>query len=156
MPVLTARKEEPIPVGEYGLRVVGVQEVDGKFGRQFEWRFELVGKKQVEQYGEKQFRLWSSTSDSLKGNFMKWTAAIYNRAVHDGEPVDSDKFAGRNVMGVIITEEKDGETYNKIQNLKPYVKGQPMPLPDAQTPGDGSFESGVAEHDSEYGPFAEE
>ena len=143
MAVVTAREEVCIPIGEYGLEVLGVEPVEGNFGPQFKWSFQLTAPaRAVKEFGDKQFVAWTSTSDSLKGKFMKWATACYNRPIAAGEQVDTDRLQGRRVVAAIVKEEKDDGIYNKIDSLSPYKKAEPMAFETDAVPDDDDFPVG--------------
>lgn len=144
MAIITARKETVLPVGDYGLEVLGVTHEQGQFGWQFKFEFVVTAPKKFAEL-EKRLVAWTNDSNTIKSKFIKWVSAIYNREIIDGEQIDTDKLIARRVIGVIITEDKDDGTYNKIYALKPYGKQSPMPFEGAGDDDSDDFEVGAPE-----------
>lgn len=146
---------EVLPTGEYLAQIVDIEDVDGNYGPQFQFQFEIVKPKPFEG---KTMRGWCSQSPSLKSKLMSWTAAAFNRPIETGEAVDTMDLIGRKVVLVIITEPKSdgsGEEINKISNVKPYKSQEPMPKAGRKVDSD-EFEVGNPATKPSEDPFENE
>ena len=128
---------EVLPVGEYPAIVADVEEVEGKFGPQLKFTFNLIG----EHVGTLMTG-WCSRSFNTKSKLYSWTQAIFGGADIPQEwAFDSDKILKRKVVLVLIKRKGENDSeFNKIDQLLPYkgkealAKKPPAPVKKAAPP----------------------
>lgn len=133
-----------LPTGDYRARIVEVQEIEGKYGAQLQWQFEIA---QGEHQGES-VRGWTSTKFGINPNTnapakaRQWTEAAFQRRLQANEVVDTDELAGRElVLTVAEVEKANGDPTNQILAVKPTRR---IPPPRQQDEYDDSdFNEGV-------------
>jgi hypothetical protein len=119
---------DPIPTGKYPAKVMEIEQVEGQFGPQLKFKFEIPN---VE--GEKRELIsWASMKFSPQSKLYAWTQA----AVFSGGSVpreytfNSDDMVGRKVNLVVIEKEgKNGNAFSQIENVLPFSKPAPTPPP---------------------------
>lgn len=115
---------ELIPVGEYPAEIIQVDLETGQYGQQLKFSFSLDGKNQT-LWG------WASASFTTKSKLYAWTRAAFGgRPVPPNYNLDTDHLIGRKVLlTVIIARKDDGQEYNKISDVRPYLNGNAQQQP---------------------------
>lgn len=117
---------EPAPTGEYGAKVVAIDEEEGNYGPQFRWTFEIV---KPAPYAGKQLTGWTSTSPSMKGKLVRWAGACLGRPITPGECLDTDTLIGAMVTLVVTVKVgNDGGEFNRVEDLRTYKRTPQMPV----------------------------
>ncbi len=118
----------PVPPGTYVAKILSIEEETGQFGAQLKFKFELQ-LKEGEQ--PKVLNGWCSKKFGPKCKLFEWTIATLG-PIDRTYTFNSDDLIGKKVL-VVVTQER-GETgiYNKITQVLPYRK--PQPVPQSPTP----------------------
>ena len=109
---------EAIPTGKYPAKIKEIEEADGQFGPQLKFTFEL----QPDENGEHRTLLgWASKKFSNKSKLYAWTrAAMGGNTIDRSYTFKSGDLLGKYVHIVVVEEESDNGTINKIDKLLPY------------------------------------
>ena len=103
-----------IPTGDYRARVDWVEEVEGQFGPQLRFEFELVD----EPWEGKALMGWASAKINRRTKLYKWTRAILGRTIRESEPFNSDKLVGKECrLSILVELRDDGSEFNKIASV---------------------------------------
>lgn len=125
---------EPLPTGEYPVKVDSVSEQEGKFGVQLVWKLRVLDP----EHEGKELTAWTNTSTSTNSKLARWAQALGFEPEVGGE-MDTDDLKGRKAIAVVVVKRaEDGNLFNRVEDLLPLRK------PKAKT--------AVASYD----PFAEE
>lgn len=114
MPVVQKTEFEVYDTGTYLATVASIRQVDGQFGPQFQWDFD------VEPDG--QIRGWTGITMSSKSKFGQWVRGILGEIPDE---VDTDKLVGLPCrLSVVIKTREDGTEFNRVDNVLAPRKGQ--------------------------------
>lgn len=106
---------EPLPTGEYPATLQNVEQVDGQYGTQLRFTFELSG-----QYAGRKLTAYARLSESLSGKLARWVQALLGRPVKEGETVDLAPLINKPCVLVVLKQVKpDGTPYNKVEDVLP-------------------------------------
>ena len=126
---------EPIPTGKYPARITEIESSEGQFGPQLKFTFELP----PNQNGDPRTILgWTSQKFSSKSKLYTWTkAALGGEQIDRSYIFNSDDLIGCKVLLTVVERESDdGEIFNKIDGVSPFVKQEPQPSPSPAYEGD--------------------
>ena len=122
MATYTYTTYEPIDPGNYVAKIAKIEDVEGQFGEQHKFTFELA----PDEEGETRTMLgWCSAKFSSKSKLGEWVRAILfnNNEIPTGFELDTDELIGRSVMLQVSTEkDTDGNEINKIAKMYPVKK----------------------------------
>jgi hypothetical protein len=126
-------KHVVLPVGEYPAIVADIEEVDGQFGPQLKFTFNLLG----EHVGTL-LTGWCSKSFNVKSKLYQWTQAMFGgKDIPEEWAFDSDTVLKRKViLAVIKRVGEDKSEYNKIDAVLPLKKKAVAPPPPVPDPAD--------------------
>lgn len=107
---------DPLPTGEYDAKLVHIEAVDGAYGKQIKFRFELTDP----AHSGRRLTVYARSSDSLKGKLTQYVSAIQGRPLQPGETIDWDALLNRPARLVVLKAVKpDGTVYNKVESVLP-------------------------------------
>ena len=114
---------EPIPTGNYRAVCREAEFVEGQFGEQVQFQFELTDP----GYEDRRLKAWASATFSSQSKLFKWARNVL------GEGVTAAGFAPADLLDkrvqLVITEQyrDDGTAYNKIEDVRavPTRKAEP-------------------------------
>jgi len=130
---------EPIPTGEYRVRVESVTEQKSKFDDtvQLVWKLRVLNS----EFEGRELTAWTNATGSTKGKLAKWARAC-GFDVEPGEAIDTNDLVGRKAVAVVVLKRDDeGNTFNRVEDL----------LPSPTT-----FQPATVSAKPNYDPFAEE
>jgi hypothetical protein len=110
---------EPVPTGEYPVRLTALRFVDGDYGPQLEWTLTLLDG----EHEGADLRAWSSAKFTPAGPRVSKLAAWTNALTKGKTPIAGDFSSswieGKAAVAVVVQETKDGKTYSRVVDLKP-------------------------------------
>lgn len=130
---------DPLPTGEYDARLTSIETVDGQYGVQVKFTFELTDP----AHSGRRLTAYTRLSDSLKGKLAQYVGAILGRPLQAGEVINWDALMNRPARLVVLKAVKpDGTVYNRVQEVLPapvQAQAQPQATP---TPPPAPAETG--------------
>jgi hypothetical protein len=154
--IATEQKFEVLPKQKYLFQVVNWEDATGKYGPQVKITLEVL---KPSAFAGKQRCVWPNkklTSNpknkKRSSKLWRWTEAIYNRPLVQGEEVDFDSFIGRKVVADVDIETGDNGEYNTYEP-EPFEKQEPFPVGGTAPAKSEDFEVGPEE---DKDPFGEE
>jgi hypothetical protein len=134
---------DPIPTGEYKVRIESVTEQQSKFGEtQLVWKLRVLDP----QYEGRELTAWANATGSTKGKLAKWARACGYDIVA-GDEFDTDDLVGCKAVAVVTVKRTDtGEMFNRVEDL--------LPLHARETATVGATRD--TEEDDGYDPFVED
>lgn len=127
-------KTEPIPAGLYAATIEKLEEAEGKFGPQLKATFLL----DEAGFEGKTLTGWASLTFSPKSKLWAWvrSAVFGGRDLPESyQTFDSDHLIGRRVFLSVSTEKgTDGEAYNRVKDVLPFRRAQPVAAQPTATP----------------------
>lgn len=123
---------ETIEMGAYDARVKSVEDVEGQFGPQVKFVFELVGG----DYDGQTLWGWCSATYSTQSKLYDWTKAILfgGNAPPLGHILNTNDFVGRPVRIGVSVVKKDDKEFNKISGVTAPRQGNGRPAARPQKP----------------------
>lgn len=119
---------ELLPLGSYPARCTSAEFVEGKFGEQIEFRFELNSG----EHDGKTLTAWASATFSARSNLYRWASAIFGDGV-TGESWAPQQMVGKDLLlDIIIRRKDDGSEYNKVDEVR--ALAEPVAAGDDDTP----------------------
>lgn len=114
---IDVKAEQTLEDGSYPATLLSIEEKETIHGERLLWKFEVQHEgSRLEKDG------WTSTSNSERGNLVKWAGAILGGV---GESLDTDDLIGKPCTVVVETyEDKEGNERDKVKNVKAPKKGQ--------------------------------
>jgi hypothetical protein len=130
-PIQVKAGYDPLATGEYDARLVSIEAVDGQYGTQVRFTFELTDS----AHSGRRLTAYARLSDSVKGKLAQYVGALMGRPLQAGEFIDWQILLNRTCRLVVLKAVKpDGTTYNKVEGVLP-APAQPTPAPQpAQAP----------------------
>lgn len=124
---ITVQHTEPLPTGEYPVQLVELTTVDGKYGEQLRFKFEVV----KGEYAGRSLIAFASPSGSPASKCVRWASALLGRALQAGEQLDLQSLTGKYARAVVVVKATaDGREVNAVQDLLPARRpAQPTPPP---------------------------
>jgi len=122
--ILTIQDTQPLPVGEYLVRLTELTEVEGKFGTQLRFRLEVVEGK----HAGRLLTAFASPSGNPASKCVRWVSALLGRHLQAGEQVDLTTLVGKLARAVVVLKTTaDGREVNVVQELLPMRRPSPPP-----------------------------
>jgi hypothetical protein len=112
---------EVLPEDIYMAEVLDIEEVEGDYGDQLKFTFDLVELDDRQQLG------WCSKKLSPKSKLWAWTRALLG-SEPDGD-LDCDRLINRKCRLSLSVETKDGVEYNRIKDILPMARATIKPRP---------------------------
>lgn len=118
---------EVLEPGEYPAVVAEIEAVDGQFGPQLRWRFDLGDGRRLSA--------WTSQTFSAKSKLGKWAVACFGgRELPRDYVLDTDKLLGRPVRLIVVTENGRDGPFSKVSDVLPPRRPQPAKPVAAEPP----------------------
>jgi len=135
---------DPIPTGEYKVRIESVTEQPSKFGdMQLVWKLRVLHP----QWEGRELTAWTNATTSTKSKLAKWARACGYDVVA-GDDFDTDDLVGCKVIAVVTVKRTDnGELFNRVEDL--------LPLHARETVTVGATRD-TEDEDDGYDPFVED
>ncbi len=109
---------EPLPTGEYPVKVESVTEQEGKFGVQLVWKLRVLDP----EHEGKELTAWTNTSSSTNSKLARWASAL-GFEPEIGEELDTEELKGRKAIAVVVVKRaEDGNLFNRVDDLLPFKK----------------------------------
>jgi hypothetical protein len=107
---------DPVPTGEYKVRIESVTEQQSKFGEtQLVWKLRVLDP----QYEGRELAAWANATGSTKSKLAKWARACGYDIVA-GDEFDTDDLVGCKAIAVVTVKRTDtGEMFNRVEDLLP-------------------------------------
>jgi hypothetical protein len=108
---------EPIPTGEYRVRVESITEQKSKFDDtvQLVWKLRVLNS----EFEGRELTAWTNATTSTKSKLAKWARACGYDIVA-GDEFDTDDLVGCKVIAVVTVKRTDsGEMFNRVEDLLP-------------------------------------
>jgi len=107
---------DPIPTGEYKVRIESVTEQPSKFGdTQLVWKLRVLDP----QWEGRELTAWANATTSTKSKLARWARACGYDVVA-GDDFDTDDLVGCKVIAVVTVKRTDnGELFNRVEDLLP-------------------------------------
>lgn len=103
---------EVLEPGEYPAKVAGIEAVEGQFGPQLRWSFDLGDGKKLSA--------WTSQTFSPKAKLYKWTASAFGGwDIPRGYVLDTDALLNRPVRLIVVVEAGRDGPYSKVSDVLP-------------------------------------
>jgi hypothetical protein len=135
---------EPIPTGEYRVRVESITEQKSKFDDtvQLVWKLRVLNS----EFEGRELTAWTNATTSTKSKLAKWARACGYDIVA-GDEFDTDDLVGCKVIAVVTVKRTDsGEMFNRVEDL--------LPLHARETATVGATRD--TEEDDGYDPFVQD
>lgn len=130
---ITIQHQEPLPTGEYPVKLVEITTVDGKYGEQLRFKFEVV----KGEYAGRSLIAFASPSGSPSSKCVKWASALLGRSLQAGEQLDLQSLIGNYARAVVIVKSTaDGREVNTVQEILPARRAPATPPPPKPTEPD--------------------
>lgn len=114
--ILTIQSTEPLPTGEYRVKLVELTTVDGKYGEQLRWKLEVA----QGEYAGRTLTAFCSPSGNPASKCVRWVSALIGRHLQAGEQVDLATLVGKEARAVVIVKATpEGREVNSVQELLP-------------------------------------
>jgi len=124
---ITVQDTEPMPTGEYPVKLVELTTVDGKYGEQLRFKFEVV----KGDYAGRTLIAFATPSGNPASKCVRWASALLERALQAGEQLDLQSLIGRYARAVVVVKASgDGREVNVIQEILPARRAKPTPPPE--------------------------
>lgn len=124
---ITVQDSEPMPTGEYPVKLVELTTVDGKYGEQLRYKFEVV----KGEYAGRTLTAFATPSGNPASKCIRWASALLERTLQAGEQVDLESLIGRYARAVVVVKSTaDGREVNVIQEILPARRAKPTPPPE--------------------------
>ncbi len=130
----------------YRVQVGAVAVEDGTYGQQVSLRFDLLDA----EYTDRFVKAWASAKLSggkRPSKLYAWTSALLfgGKPLPEAYNLDTDALLGREALALVKVVEKDGMSYNRIEELLPVrpARGQESGVR-GQESGDGGQEAAFA------------
>jgi len=137
---LVWQSAEPLPTGEYLVRVASITEKEGKYSPQLQWVFRVL----EPEYEGRELIAYTNATNSTTAKVAQWARALGCEVV-PGEEFDTDELVGRKAIAVVVVKpSQQGNRYNHVENLLPVGKKKPVAV------------NAKAESEEDYDYFAEE
>jgi hypothetical protein len=136
---------DPIPTGEYRVRVESITEQKSKFDDavQLVWKLRVLNS----EYEGRELTAWTNATGSTKGKMAKWARACGYDIVA-GDEFDTDDLVGCKVVAVVTVKRTDtGEMFNRVEDI--------LPLPARETVTVGATRD-TEDEDDGYDPFVKD
>jgi hypothetical protein len=136
---------EPIPTGEYRVRVESITEQKSKFDDtvQLVWKLRVLNS----EFEGRELTAWTNATTSTKSKLAKWARACGYDIVA-GDEFDTDDLVGCKVIAVVTVKRTDaGELFNRVEDL--------LPLHARETVTVGATRDSEDEDDG-YDPFVQD
>ncbi|GIV16009.1 MAG: hypothetical protein KatS3mg022_3418 [Armatimonadota bacterium] len=112
------RTTEPLPTGEYPVKVESVSEQEGKYGVQLVWRLRVLDP----EHEGRELTAWTNTSSSTNSKLARWAKA-FGFEPEPGEELDTENLKGRKAIAVVVVRRgEDGNLFNCVEDLLPLRK----------------------------------
>ena len=107
---------DPIPTGEYKVRIESVTEQPSKFGEaQLVWKLRVLDP----HWEGRELTAWTNATTSTKSKLARWARACGYDIVA-GDEFDTDDLVGCKVVAVVTVKRTDsGEMFNRVEDLLP-------------------------------------
>lgn len=114
--VIKQTRYEVLPVGEYQAKIGALEALDGSYGPQLKFRFDLQG-----EHAGRFVMGWTSQSFTPKSKLYNWTKAAFGGGeIVSTYDLDLDDLLDRAVTIVLVTATgSDGSEFNKVHDVKP-------------------------------------
>lgn len=93
-----------VPMGEYKARIIEINQVEGKFAPQLEFKCRIVDG----EHDGTEFRCWMNTVFSPKSKLYQWVESSLGLPIPKDYTFDSDYLIGREVIVALVVRELDG------------------------------------------------
>lgn len=124
--VITVQTNEPLPVGEYPVKLVELTTIDGKYGEQLRYKFEVV----KGEYAGRTLIAFATPSGNTSSKCIRWAQSLLGRALQAGEQLDLQSLVGKYARAIVVVKSiGDGREVNTIQEILP-ARRQPPPPPE--------------------------
>lgn len=121
---ITIQHQEPIPTGEYPVQLKELTTVDGKYGEQLRFKFEVV----KGEYAGRVLIAFASPSGSPNSKCVRWASALMGRTPQAGEQLDLQELVGKYARAVVVVKSTaDGREVNAVQEILPARRPTPPP-----------------------------
>jgi class 3 adenylate cyclase len=128
---ITVHHTEPLPTGEYPVKLVELTTVDGKYGEQLRFKFEVV----KGDYAGRTLIAFATPSGNPASKCVRWASALLERTLQAGEQVDLESLIGRYARAVVVVKSTaDGREVNAVQEILPVRRAKPTPPPTENDP----------------------
>lgn len=125
--VITVQESDPLPTGEYPVKLAELTTIDGKYGEQLRFKFEVVRG----NYAGRTLIAFATPSGSPASKCVRWASALLERTLQAGEQVDLESLIGRYARAVVVVKSTaDGREVNTIQEILPARRPKPTPPPE--------------------------
>jgi DNA-directed RNA polymerase subunit RPC12/RpoP len=109
---------EPLPTGEYPVRVESVNEQEGKYGVQLVWKLRVL----APEHEGKELTAWTNTTTSTNSKLARWAQSL-GFEPEPGEELDTNDLIGRKAIAVVVVKRaEDGSIFNRVEDLLPLRK----------------------------------
>jgi len=108
---------EPIPTGEYRVRVESITEQPSKFNgeTQLKWKLRVLDPK----YEGRELTAWTNATTSDRSKLAKWAEACGFPPI-PGDEFDTDELVGCKAIAVVtVKRADDGTLFNRVDELLP-------------------------------------
>ena len=114
--VITIQSTEPLPTGEYRVKVAELTTVEGRYGEQLRWRLQVV----QGDYAGRLLTAFCNPSGNPASKCGRWVAALLGRSLQTGEQIELATLVGKEARAVVIVKvAADGREVNAVQELLP-------------------------------------
>ncbi len=119
---LVWKDSEPLPTGEYLVRVASITEKEGKYSLQLQWVFRVL----EPEYEGRELIAYTNATSSTTAKLAQWARALGCEVV-PGEELDTDELVGRKAIAVVVVKpSQQGNRYNHVENLLPVRQKKPV------------------------------
>ncbi|MCL6474428.1 MAG: DUF669 domain-containing protein [Firmicutes bacterium] len=119
---LVWQDSEPLPTGEYLVRVASITEKEGKYSLQLQWMFRVL----EPGYEGRELIAYTNATNSTTAKLAQWARALGCEVV-PGEEFDTDELVGRKAIAVVVVKpSQQGNRYNHVENLLPVRQKKPV------------------------------
>lgn len=131
---ITVQDSQPLPTGEYPARLIELTDVDGRYGKQWRLKFEVVRG----EYQGRTLTAFVSPSGNPSSKCVRWAQSLMGRSLQANEQLDWQSLVGKYCLLSVIRKVNDGgREVNVVQDvLPPRRTPSPPPEPDPEVEGD--------------------
>ena len=131
-PIIIVQNELP-PVGEFVLRLAELTTVEGKYGEQLRYKFEIA---QTGEYAGRVLYAYATPSGNPSSKCVRWASALLGRPLEAGEQLNLESLQGRLARAIVLVKQaSDGREVSAIQELLPLKRpGKPTPPAEPEDP----------------------
>ena len=142
---------EVMPLGSYPAACKSAEFVEGQYGEQIEFKFELTGG----EHDGRMLTAWASATFSQRSKLYRWARSVFGDGV-TGSSWAPEQMVGMNLLlDVVIKRKDDGSEYNRVEELRaapqPVMVAagaadipEPLPATKRKSPSSGRKAEGVA------------